>query len=91
MAVELRNRLEASLGLVLPTTLLWRYPALESLVPHLAGKMELPLEAAEPVQAKQDTQNPELANLSEELEQLSEDELAALLAQELEDIKEGSR
>lgn len=46
MTVELRNRLEASLELTLSSTLIWNYPTIEKLVPFLAGKMEIPLQAA---------------------------------------------
>jgi acyl transferase domain-containing protein/acyl carrier protein len=44
MAVELRNRLERSLGLRLSATLVWNYPTIAQLVPYLAGKLELPLD-----------------------------------------------
>jgi myxalamid-type polyketide synthase MxaE and MxaD len=91
MALKLRNRLEASLGLALPTTLLWRYPTVAALVPHLAGKLELPLEAAEPSAPRPATQEPAHESLAQELEKLSQDELAAILAQELADIEESSR
>jgi myxalamid-type polyketide synthase MxaE and MxaD len=37
MAMELRNRLEASLGRPLSATLAWNYPTVNALVGHLAG------------------------------------------------------
>ncbi|MFJ3793111.1 beta-ketoacyl synthase N-terminal-like domain-containing protein [Kitasatospora sp. NPDC090091] len=44
--LELRSRLELSLGVALPPTLGWQYPTLDALVPHLAERMGIPLEAA---------------------------------------------
>ncbi|XXX76156.1 acyltransferase domain-containing protein [Sorangium sp. So ce134] len=40
MNLEIRNRLEAGLGLTLPATLLWMFPDIERLVEHLRGKLE---------------------------------------------------
>ncbi|WP_349370087.1 SDR family NAD(P)-dependent oxidoreductase [Salinarimonas sp.] len=37
MALELRSRLEAALGLVIPTTAIWRHPTLARLADALAG------------------------------------------------------
>jgi myxalamid-type polyketide synthase MxaE and MxaD/epothilone polyketide synthase C/epothilone polyketide synthase D len=37
MGLELRNRIEAALGLRLPATVLWTYPTLERLSIHLVG------------------------------------------------------
>jgi acyl transferase domain-containing protein/acyl carrier protein len=56
MALELRRRLEASLGLTLSTTVIWNYPTIAALVPYLALQMGLPLtpeeaEAGPPVGA----------------------------------------
>jgi len=45
MALELRNRLETDLGLKLSATLVWNHPTVTALVPHLADRMEIPLEA----------------------------------------------
>ncbi|XXT16878.1 SDR family NAD(P)-dependent oxidoreductase [Sorangium sp. So ce429] len=47
MGLELRNRLEAGLGLALPPTLLWTYPHVAGLSAHLAGKLG-PLAGARP-------------------------------------------
>jgi polyketide synthase 12 len=46
MSLELRKRLEASLGIELSATVAWRYPTIERLVPHLAERMEVPLTVA---------------------------------------------
>ncbi|MFF2951676.1 beta-ketoacyl synthase N-terminal-like domain-containing protein [Kitasatospora sp. NPDC057965] len=43
--LELRSRLELSLGVPLPATLGWQYPTLDALVPFLAERMGIPLEA----------------------------------------------
>ncbi|AKT38855.1 type I polyketide synthase [Chondromyces crocatus] len=48
MAVELRNRLEASLGLTLSATVVWSYPTVAALVAHLASKMGIPITLAAP-------------------------------------------
>ena len=45
MALEYRNRLEASLGLTLPATLVWGHPTIAALAPHLAERMGLPFAA----------------------------------------------
>jgi acyl transferase domain-containing protein len=47
-AVELKSRLEAGLGRELPATLLFDYPALETLLPRLAGMQHPALSAARP-------------------------------------------
>ncbi|HEV2149465.1 MAG TPA: acyl carrier protein, partial [Longimicrobiaceae bacterium] len=48
MAIELRNRLEASLGVPVPATAIWNYPTVGALVPFLAQRMEVPLEGTSP-------------------------------------------
>jgi acyl carrier protein len=45
MALELRNRLEASLGLKLSATVVWNHPTVQALVRYLASRMDLSLEA----------------------------------------------
>jgi hypothetical protein len=45
MTLELRNRLEASLGLKLQPTILWNYPSIAALAPFLATRMEISLDA----------------------------------------------
>jgi len=42
MGLELRNRLEAELGLTLPATLIWTYPHLTALTKHLGSRLEIP-------------------------------------------------
>ena len=73
MAVELRNKLGTRLARRLPATLLFNYPTLHELVEHLSADVlgrstaEIPEAQTEPATTK-------------ELDDLSEDELAALLA-----------
>jgi acyl carrier protein len=45
MALEFRNRIEASLGLTLSATLIWKYPTIAELAAHLAGEMGLSSDA----------------------------------------------
>jgi acyl carrier protein len=93
LALEYRNRLEASLGLTLPATLVWGHPTIASLAPHLAERMGLsfdgqPVSApvVEPTPVEPGPAQPRGADLPAqqtfaELEQLSEAEaLQALLA-----------
>ena len=84
MTLELRNRLEAGLGLTLSATLVWNYPTVSALVPFLAGKMELALEAAEPESQAESKEEP----APDEIEQLSQDEVEKMLAAELDSIDE---
>ncbi|WAS96619.1 type I polyketide synthase [Nannocystis punicea] len=42
MGLELRNRIEATLGLRIPATLLWIYPTVTALAEHLAGLLAGP-------------------------------------------------
>jgi acyl carrier protein len=74
LAVDLRNRLEAGLDLSLPATLLFDHPNLEALVTHLNGALgdtgEVP--PSEPP-----------ASAEEAFAELSEEEVARLLAAEI--------
>nr|WP_255653608.1 non-ribosomal peptide synthetase/type I polyketide synthase [Myxococcus sp. XM-1-1-1] len=82
MAVELKNRLQASLGLERPlaATLVFEHPSIESLAEHLALEVfELgPLVPAPPAAPVEDT-GPTLA----ELERRPEEELGSLLDEKL--------
>jgi hypothetical protein len=48
MALELRNRLEDSLGVALPTTVAWSHPTITALSGYLAEKMGIALESSKP-------------------------------------------
>ncbi len=97
MAVELRNRLEATLGVSLSATLVFNYPTVTVMAPHVADKMGIPLEtetageaAQAPAPSKQPAQKsaPQVDNAltSAEIGQLSDEAAEALLLKELEDI-----
>lgn len=84
MAVELRNILCALIGKQLPATLMFKYPTVASLSTFLIQDM-FPEDAqseAEPVQAGSDAAAAQAED--EQLDDLSQDELAAMLAAELE-------
>ena len=83
MALSLRNRLEESLGVRLSATLVWGYPTVLALTPHLADKMELSLDdGAQGASAADAKDNAQLAEATREVQNLSEDEaLAALLGE----------
>jgi hypothetical protein len=67
-AIELRTHLEQALGCRLPATLAFDYPTVEALVAHLLDR--LPRQAGAPPEP-------------DDLENLTRDEIAALLASEL--------
>lgn len=91
MALELRNRLERSLGLTLPATTFFNYPTVAALTKHLAEKMEISLEIdmkSQETETKsskseasplsfEDTQD--IGKILDELEQLSEEEARKIL------------
>jgi acyl carrier protein len=81
MGLEIRNRLEASLGLTLPATMAWTYPTLAALTSHLTDKLGLPLEEA-PASAQ--TGDDELAQAAGRIAHLSDQEMEALLMKKLE-------
>ena len=39
MGLEIRNRLEAALGITFSATLVWTYPTVERIVEHIAGRL----------------------------------------------------
>jgi myxalamid-type polyketide synthase MxaE and MxaD len=76
MALELRNRLEGSLGLRLPATLVWQHPTVAALAVHLVDALGLPAPALPP-SATQATAFDRIAELSdEEVERLFEEKIA---------------
>jgi acyl transferase domain-containing protein len=79
MTLELRNRLERTLGLKLSPTMLFNYPTVVALAPRLLEKMPFALE--EPKQPA--ITGVPLAALDTNLDSLSHDELEDLLAKEL--------
>jgi NADPH:quinone reductase-like Zn-dependent oxidoreductase/acyl carrier protein len=81
MALELRNRLELSLGVTLSATLIWGYPTVAALAPFLAEKMSLPLEVTSSPPAAAAEPTPPSA--PQALDELSEESAAELLAEKL--------
>ncbi|HWE61388.1 MAG TPA: acyl carrier protein, partial [Chloroflexota bacterium] len=79
MAIELRNRLEAGTGLSFSATLIWTYPTVVSLAAHLAERMEVSPAPAAAIAAEATGG----ADAAPSLEDLSEHELAGMLAQKL--------
>jgi acyl carrier protein len=75
MTLELRNRLEADLGLRLSATLVWNYPTVAALAGHLAQALRL--EAPDAAAARIPTSDHDLSSvpvavqLDEELERVS--------------------
>jgi myxalamid-type polyketide synthase MxaE and MxaD len=86
MAMELRNRLETSMGLTLPATLIWTYPTVASLGMHLAGKIDPSQAATEQTRVVVEQAATEPDELPIESDDLSSGEWADLLAKELESI-----
>jgi acyl carrier protein len=82
MALECRNRLETSLGVTLSATVVWNYPTLSSLVPYLAGEMNIPLEDDAP-RPQAPLKMVARASGTAQLAHLTEQEAEALLASEL--------
>jgi len=81
MALEMRNRLELSLALTLPATLVWGYPHAAALAAHLAERLQLNGDGAErpalPAEA------PPPATAVERVSELSDEEVERLLAERL--------
>jgi acyl carrier protein len=80
MAIELKNRLQSSLGLTLTATLVFRFPTVEKLTSHLAERLEL---------GARDAQGESAAPAPSEhapLDGLDTEALSALLAAELEGV-----
>ncbi|XXY19856.1 type I polyketide synthase [Sorangium sp. So ce216] len=84
MSLEVRNHLEASLGMKLSATLLFTYPNLAALSEYLLDKLELSDSSPDESQTREDEVRNEL---SENVERLDEDELLAFFNASLESIE----
>jgi NADPH:quinone reductase-like Zn-dependent oxidoreductase/acyl carrier protein len=74
MAVELRNALSASLGRDLPATMLFKFPTVDGIADYLAGEV-LGIGQGAPQKVR--------STSDEDLDDIGEEQLARLLAQEL--------
>ncbi|MEU3252593.1 SDR family NAD(P)-dependent oxidoreductase [Streptomyces sp. NPDC006997] len=93
LSLELRVGLESSLALSLPSTVTWRFPTIDQLVPFLAERMEIELETApEPVRQPAPA-TPEAVEEDgpPDLDTMSAAELEALLLAKTKQIDEGGR
>jgi acyl transferase domain-containing protein len=79
MALELKNRLQAATGLTLPTTLAFDYPTTSALTDFVAGLLGVTTPVVEEIRPS----HPSADRSTADLESISEDEAAALLAEEL--------
>jgi NAD(P)-dependent dehydrogenase (short-subunit alcohol dehydrogenase family)/acyl carrier protein len=78
-ALELRSRLEASLGLALPAALAWHHPTLADLGVHLSVRLGLPLEPPPTEEAGVAAARADGGDVLEEIDRLSDDEIRRLL------------
>ncbi len=85
MSMEIRNRLEAALGLKLSATVVWTYPTVAALAPFLAEKLALPLEDSRPEPALEvaPAKAPQADVTASEIDDLSEEEVERLFAQRM--------
>lgn len=82
MGLELRNRIEAEFSVQLPATIVWNYPTVKALAPHLAALLGIPLDVAEQSEPVVDAAPDDLEALLREIERMSADEARALLEQD---------
>jgi len=83
MSVELKSRLEATTGCALPATLTFKYPTVVALADFLGGR--LGLKSGAPADATPSEVQAESGGSSRD--DLSEDDLAALLIERLEQLQ----
>ncbi|MEO5730962.1 MAG: beta-ketoacyl reductase [Byssovorax sp.] len=82
-SLELRNRLEAALGLHLPATLLWTYPTVTALCGHLSEADFGVAAPGEPAPAKEKNEQPASIVPVSAIDELSDDALMEALRSEL--------
>lgn len=87
MTLELKNRLQGSLGHTLPSTLLFEYPTIAALVGYLIDEV-LSLDSVSVDESESD--GDESVEVLSQIEQLSNDELEALLDEELTALANGN-
>jgi NAD(P)-dependent dehydrogenase (short-subunit alcohol dehydrogenase family) len=81
MGLELRNRLEAELSLELPVSVVWNYPTVKALAPHLASLLGIPIDAPRSLKviAAPESSAAEIDSLLHEIENLAGGEVRRLL------------
>ncbi|KUJ69524.1 hypothetical protein ACZ90_11120 [Streptomyces albus subsp. albus] len=92
MSLELRKRLEASLGVELPATVVWRFPTIDALVPFLAECMGIALEAESTAAAEAEAAGRPAEGAEtdpDHLSELSDGDVEALLLAKLTELDEG--
>jgi acyl carrier protein len=87
MGLEIRNRLERSLGLTLPATLVWTYPTLAALTTYFEAALDLTVEGSQcrrgAASGGDDRLTETIGDIEHEVEEMSEDEAQLVLQQEL--------
>ncbi|HEY5836681.1 SDR family NAD(P)-dependent oxidoreductase, partial [Streptomyces sp.] len=107
LSLELRKSLESSLRVQLPSTVTWRFPTIDALVPYLAERMDIeldtgqaapgqPAEESAPVRPAAAARVPEsagppAADALPDLDSMSASELEALLLAKTKQIDEGGQ
>jgi hypothetical protein len=93
MAVELKNRLEATLGVTLPSTLAYEHPNIAGLAEFICGEV-LAVGAAETAPTEGEIDPSRAAQLLDNLSDLPDDQVEVLLekmaAEQNESREEGS-
>lgn len=93
MSLELRRRLETTLGVTLPATLAWRFPTIEALVPFLAERMSIALDPvpADPPARGDQQAAPGAADSPTALDGMSASDLESLLLTKISQVSEPDR
>ncbi len=83
MSVQLKGRLEKSIGCALPSTLTFTYPTVRALTDFLLGLAEKVLTHGVGVRSRTESNENEEQPLDEDLADLSDDEIKDMLSAEL--------
>lgn len=81
LGLEFRTRLEQSLSLELPASVIWNYSTVAMLAQHLAERLQVPLDTPPEAPAESLHGEPELEAILAEIGQLSAEETRQMLAQ----------
>jgi len=83
-SVELRRRIQKSLGCSLPSTVIFKYPTLESLTEYLATEV---LKLNPSVKNISESEDNQADKLSEEVSRISEEDIDSVVAEELAELE----